>query len=66
MCSSYSFLTSVLEGVNVSVTPRPRFTRGERQQVPVGYEAGWASELVWTDVRGKILALTINEGKTLK
>jgi hypothetical protein len=27
----------------VSVTPLPRFT-----PVPIGQEAGWASELVWT------------------
>jgi hypothetical protein len=34
----------------VSVTPRPRFTPGERTPpVPIGQEVGWASELVWTD-----------------
>jgi hypothetical protein len=32
----------------VSVTPRPRFTTGERTPVPIGQEAGWASEPVWT------------------
>jgi hypothetical protein len=32
----------------VSVTPRPRFTPEERPPVPIGQEAGWASEPVWT------------------
>jgi hypothetical protein len=32
----------------VSVTPRPRFTPGERTPVPIGKEAGWAPEPVWT------------------
>jgi hypothetical protein len=33
----------------VSVTPRPRFTAGDRTPpVTTGQEAGWASELVWT------------------
>jgi hypothetical protein len=32
----------------VSVTPRPRFTPGERTPVPIVQEAGWASEPVWT------------------
>jgi hypothetical protein len=32
----------------VSVTFRPRFTSGKGPPVPIGYEAGWASELVWT------------------
>jgi hypothetical protein len=31
-----------------SVTPRPRFTPGERTPVPIVLEAGWAPELVWT------------------
>jgi hypothetical protein len=35
-------------GVMVSVTPWPRFTPGERTPVPIGLEAGWTSELVWT------------------
>jgi hypothetical protein len=32
----------------VSVTPRPRFTPGKEPTVPIVQEAGWASELVWT------------------
>jgi hypothetical protein len=32
----------------VNVTPRPRFTPGKGLLVPIGQEAGWASELVWT------------------
>jgi hypothetical protein len=31
-----------------SITPRPRFTPGEKTPVPIGQEAGWSSELVWT------------------
>jgi hypothetical protein len=30
----------------VSVTPQPPFTTGERTPVTIGYEAGWAPELV--------------------
>jgi hypothetical protein len=32
----------------VSVTPRPRFPPGKRTPVPIGQEAGWAPEPVWT------------------
>jgi hypothetical protein len=33
----------------VSFTPRPRFHPEEMTPpVPIGYESGWASELVWT------------------
>jgi hypothetical protein len=32
----------------VSVTPRPRFTPGERTPVHIVQEAGWAPEPVWT------------------
>jgi hypothetical protein len=32
----------------VSVTPRRRFTPGERTPVPIVQEAGWAPEPVWT------------------
>jgi hypothetical protein len=32
----------------VSVTPRPRFTLGKGHLVRIGWEAGWASELVRT------------------
>jgi hypothetical protein len=31
----------------VSVTPRPRFSLGERTTVPLGQEAEWAPEPVW-------------------
>jgi hypothetical protein len=44
----YSFLTLALdEGEVVSVTPTTLYPR-ERTPVPIGYEAGWASEPVWT------------------
>jgi hypothetical protein len=32
----------------VGVTGRPHFTPQERNPVSIGKEAGWASELVWT------------------
>jgi hypothetical protein len=32
----------------VSVTPRPRFSPGERTSVPIVQEAGWAPDAVWT------------------
>jgi len=32
----------------VSVTPPARFTTGEEPPVPIGQEAGWAPEPVWT------------------
>jgi hypothetical protein len=31
----------------VIVTPRSFFTPGDESLVPIGQEAGWASELVW-------------------
>jgi hypothetical protein len=44
MYSSYSFTTSTLDGDEWSVSrPRPRFTPG-----PLGQEAEWALEPVWT------------------
>jgi hypothetical protein len=43
--SSYSFPTSALDG-GECVTPRPRFSPGER--TPSTHWAGWASEPVWT------------------
>jgi len=36
-----------LEGVGVSVTPRPLFTPG-KEPVPIVQEAGWAPWPVWT------------------
>jgi hypothetical protein len=32
----------------VSLTPRPRFSPGEKTQVSIVHEAGWAPEPVWT------------------
>jgi hypothetical protein len=32
----------------VSVKPRPRFIPGKGPPVPTGQEAGWASDMVWT------------------
>jgi hypothetical protein len=45
--NSYSFLTSALVG-SVSVTLWPCFTTGKWPPVPIGQEAEWAPEPVWT------------------
>jgi hypothetical protein len=41
-------LTSALDGGEWSGTRPCRFTFGEVPPVPVGWEAGWAPEPVWT------------------
>jgi hypothetical protein len=54
--SSYSFLTSALDGGVVSVTPRPRFTPGERTSGTHWIE-GWVGPRTGLDAgaRRKIL-----------
>jgi hypothetical protein len=37
----------------VGAPNRQRFTLGERPPVPIGYEAGWVSELAWTHAKEK-------------
>jgi hypothetical protein len=47
--SSYSFMTSALDGGQWSVShPSCALPLGKRPLVPIGQEAGWAPELVWT------------------
>jgi hypothetical protein len=47
--SSYSFLTSALEGVEWSASrPSRALTPGKEPPVPIVQEAGWAPEAVWT------------------
>jgi hypothetical protein len=47
--SSESFLTSALDGGEWSVSgPGRALSPGKGLPVPIGYDAGWASELVWT------------------
>jgi hypothetical protein len=47
--SSYSFLTSALEGGERSVSrPGRALLPGKEPPVPVVWEAGWAPEPVWT------------------
>jgi hypothetical protein len=47
--SSYSFSTSALDGGEWSVSrPGRALPPGKRTPVPIGQEAGWAPELVWT------------------
>jgi hypothetical protein len=43
--SSYSFTTSALDGGEWSVRALPP---GKGPPVPIGHEAGWAPEPVWT------------------
>jgi hypothetical protein len=51
------FTTSALDGGEGSVLrPSRALPPGKGPPVPIGQEAGWAPELVWTqEVRGKIL-----------
>jgi hypothetical protein len=46
--SSYSILTSVLDGVSGQRQARSRFIARNGPPVPIVQEAGCASELVWT------------------
>jgi hypothetical protein len=49
-CSSYSFSTSVLDGGGWSAShPGRALASGKVPPVPIVQEAGWTSELVWTD-----------------
>jgi hypothetical protein len=48
--SSYSYLTSALDGVSCQ-----RHAPGKGPTVPIVQEAGWAPEPVWTEAIGKIL-----------
>jgi hypothetical protein len=47
--SSYSFLTSALDGGEWSaLRPGRALPRGKGPLVPIGQEAGWAPEPIWT------------------
>jgi hypothetical protein len=47
--SSYSFLTSVLDGDEWSASRLGHaLAPGKEPPVPTGQEAGWAPELLWT------------------
>jgi hypothetical protein len=47
-CSSYSFLTSALDGVSGQRhAPAALYPRGKKP-VRIVQEAGWATDLVWT------------------
>jgi hypothetical protein len=47
--SSYSFLTSALNGGEWSVSrPGHALSLGKEPPVPIGQEAGWVPEPVWT------------------
>jgi hypothetical protein len=51
MYSSYTFTTSVLEGGEWSASrPDSTLPPGKEPPVPIVQEAGWAPELVWTQV----------------
>jgi hypothetical protein len=57
--TSYSFLTSALEGGEWSASrPGRALPPGKEPQVPIVQEAGWAPEPVWTQrVEEKFSAL---------
>jgi hypothetical protein len=59
MYSSYSFSTSALDGGERSASrPGRALTPGKEPPLPIGQEAGWAPDSVWTqEVRGKISCL---------
>jgi hypothetical protein len=44
----HAFLTSVLDGGEGSTSRPGRVLSEITAPVPIGYEAGWAPELVWT------------------
>jgi hypothetical protein len=47
--SSYSYLTSALDGGEWSAScPGSALPPGKEAMVPIGREAGWAPEPVWT------------------
>jgi hypothetical protein len=55
------FLTSALDGGGWSASRPDRFGPGKKPQVPVGQEAGWASEPLWR--REKFLSLSQIESR---
>jgi hypothetical protein len=49
ICSSYSFTTSALDGDEwLASRPGLALPPGKGPPVPIGQEAGWAPEPVWT------------------
>jgi hypothetical protein len=47
--NSYSYLTSALDGGEWSASrPGRALSQGKELPVPIGQEAGWAPEPVWT------------------
>jgi hypothetical protein len=56
MYSFYSFLTSALDGGEWSASRLGRaLPPGKEHPVPIGSEAGWAPEPVWTQGLEKLL-----------
>jgi hypothetical protein len=56
--SSYSFLTSVLDGVSDQSFPGRALPTGKGPPFPIGYEREWSPELVWTQkLEEKIVCL---------
>jgi hypothetical protein len=59
------FLTSALDGGEWSASRLSRFPPGKELPVPIGQEAGWAPEPVWTKrKKKKILYPTWNRTPT--
>jgi hypothetical protein len=55
MYSSYSFTTSALDGEWSASRLGRALPPGKGPPVPIGQEAEWTPEPVWTQVRGRIL-----------
>jgi hypothetical protein len=56
-CSSYSFLTSALDGVSGQRHATAPLYRRERTPVPVGWEVGWISQLICAEPKEQIICL---------
>jgi hypothetical protein len=60
--SSYSFLTSALEGGEWSASrPDRALPPGKEPPVPTVQEAGWAPEPVWTHHMGTVLYMRVDK-----
>jgi hypothetical protein len=59
------FLNSALDGGGWSSARPGLFTQGKQLLVPIGYEAGWAPEPVWTLWRGEKSVAPVGNQNTI-